>query len=193
MADSVFRGALVFLDEIGIYDVVLPFLLVFAIVFAILEKTKVLGVEKLEGVEYTKKSINAIVAFVIGFLVIISTKLVGAINEAMANIVLLLLVSISFLLLIGSFFHYEEKVFLEKGVWRTFFMIIMFIAVLLIFLQAIKTDSGDSWLETFWNFLSNNWATNYTASIILMVVVIVVILFITHERKPDAKAGKEEG
>ena len=39
---SVFRGALVFLDEIGIYDVVLPFLLVFAVVFAIFEKTKVL-------------------------------------------------------------------------------------------------------------------------------------------------------
>ncbi|HLC99107.1 MAG TPA: hypothetical protein VJC00_03815 [Candidatus Nanoarchaeia archaeon] len=188
---SVFRGALVFLDEIGIYDVVLPFLLVFAVVFAIFEKTKVLGVEKVEGVEYTKKNINAIIAFVIAFLVVASTKLVAAINEAMANVVLLLLVSISFLILIGSFYHYEEKTVLE-GAWRKFFMVLMFIIVVLIFLQAIKTDSGDSWLETFWGFLANNWSTNYTASIILLVVVIIMILFITQEKKPS-KSGKSEG
>ena len=70
-------------------------------------------------------------------------------------------------------------------------MLIMFIAIVLIFLQAIKTDSGVSWLEAFWNFLANNWATSYTASIILLVVVIVVILFITYERKPSK--GKGEG
>ena len=192
MADeSVFRGALLFLDEIGIYDVVLPFLLVFAIIFAVLEKTKILGMEKIEGVEYTKKNINAIIAFVVAFLVVISTKLVAAINEAMANIVLLLLVSISFLLLVGSFYHYEEQVSLV-GRWRSFFMVIMFIVVVLIFLHAIKTDNGESWLGVFWSFLANNWATSYTASIILLVVVILVILFITHERKPS-KGGGEEG
>lgn len=191
MADSVFRGALVFLDKIGIYDVVLPFLLVFAIVFAILEKTKVLGVEKVEGHEYTKKNINAIVSFVIAFLVVASTKLVRAINESLANVVLLLLVSISFLLLIGSFYHYEEKVLLE-GRWRTFFMFVMFIIVVMIFLHAIKTDSGDSWLGIFWNFLQNNWATDYTAAIIFLVVVILIILFITQEKKPQ-KAEKKEG
>ncbi len=192
MADeSVFRGALLFLDEIGIYDVVLPFLLVFAIVFAVLEKTRVLGVEKIEGVEYTKKNINAIVAFVVGFLVVISTRLVAAINEAMANIVLLLLVSISFLLLVGSFYHYEEQVSLV-GSWRSFFMIVVFVIIVMIFLNAIKTEGGESWLGVFWNFLANNWATSYTASIILLVVVIIVILFITHEKKPSKGGGGEE-
>ena len=38
---SAFRDVINFFGEIGLYDVVLPFLLVFAIVFAILEKTKV--------------------------------------------------------------------------------------------------------------------------------------------------------
>ena len=44
-----FREVIEFFDSIGLFDVVLPFLLVFTIVFAILEKTKVLGTEDIEG------------------------------------------------------------------------------------------------------------------------------------------------
>jgi len=122
---TVFRGIISFLEQIGVYDVILPFLLVFTIVFAILEKTKILGTETIEGKQYTKKNINAMVAFVISFLVVASTKLVSAINQALASIVLLLLLAVFFLLLVGSFFKEGEDVFL-KGGWRTFFMFIMF-------------------------------------------------------------------
>ena len=56
--ESVFRGVMTFFDKLGIYDVVLPFLLTFTIVFAILEKTKVLGTESIEGKSYSKKNLN---------------------------------------------------------------------------------------------------------------------------------------
>ena len=69
MAESVFRGVISFFGDIGLYDVVLPFLLVFTIVFAILEKTKVFGVEEIEGKKYTRKNLNAMASFVIAFLV----------------------------------------------------------------------------------------------------------------------------
>lgn len=191
MADSVFRKALEFLYTLGMYDVILPFLLVFAVVFAILEKTKVFGVDKIEGVEYTKKNINAIIAFVIGLLVVLSTTLVKAINESMSNIVLLMLMSISFLILIGTFYHYEEKVLLE-GAWRKMFMILFFIITIMIFLHAIKTESGESWLDAFWNFLVNNWTADYAAAVIFLVIVIAMILFITQERKPKKAEKKED-
>ena len=70
MPESTFREMIGFLDKIGIYDVVLPFILVFTIVFVILEKTRVLGTETIEGKPYTKKNINAMVAFVIAFFVV---------------------------------------------------------------------------------------------------------------------------
>src|SRR3989338_6986549 len=60
-----FRQVIEFFDTIGLFDVVLPFLLVFTIVFAILEKTKVLGTEEIDGKKYTKKNLNAIASFVI--------------------------------------------------------------------------------------------------------------------------------
>src|SRR3989344_163631 len=45
MADaSTFRGTLDFLGELGVFDVVLPFLLVFTIVFALLEKTRLVEI-----------------------------------------------------------------------------------------------------------------------------------------------------
>ena len=69
---SVFRESIEFLAKLGVYDVVLPFLLVFTIVFAILDKTKMLGVEKgKDDREYTKKNLNAMIAFVMGFFVVV--------------------------------------------------------------------------------------------------------------------------
>ena len=97
--ETVFRGVIEFFGELGIYDVVLPFLLVFTIVFAILEKTRVLGTEEINGKKYSKKNLNAIASFVIAFLVVASTKLVAVINQALANIVLLLLLVVFFLVL----------------------------------------------------------------------------------------------
>ena len=81
---SVFRGGVEVLADIGVYDVVLPFLLVFTIVFAILEKTKVLGVDKIDGQEIGKKNLNSMIAFVVALLVIASTQIIGIINQVMS-------------------------------------------------------------------------------------------------------------
>ena len=96
--------AIEFLRDFGLFDIILPFLLIFALIFAILEKTRVLGEEGGKP----KKNLNAIVAFVIGLLSIATANIVGIINEALPNIVLLLVVAISFLLLIGSFWSSGE-------------------------------------------------------------------------------------
>lgn len=186
MAESTFRGMISFLGDIGIYDIVLPFLLVFTIVYAILEKTKILGVDKYQGQDYTKKQLNAITAFVISFLVIASTRLVALINEAMANIVVLLLLSVMFLLLIGSFYREDEKVFLE-GSWRKLFTWLMFVGIVLIFLRAVRTDDNQSWLEWFLGFIKDNWKNEWVASLIFIVVVIVFISYIVK----DPEQGKK--
>lgn len=184
--ETVLRGIIGFLEQIGVYDVILPFLLVFTIIFAILEKTKVLGMETIEGKKYTKKNINAMVAFVVSFLVVASTKLVAAINEALANIVLLLLLVVFFLLLVGSFFKEGEDVFL-KGKWRTFFMFIMFVGIVLIFLNALD------WLQPFWDYLVEHWETQWVGTLILLVIIILFILYITRTKEEAAPKPKEGG
>ena len=176
---SVFRGIIEFFVQLGIYDVILPFLLVFTIVFAILEKTKVFGLQEIDGKKYTRKNLNSMTAFVLAFLVIASTRLVAIINQAMAQMVLLLMLAVCFLILIGSFMKaedMEEGVFLPKP-WDTIFMIIMFIGIALIFLHAV------GWLETGWHYLINHYDSTVVGSIILMIVIIVFMYFIVREPK----------
>lgn len=185
---SVLGNVIGFLQKIGIYDVVLPFLLTFTIVFAILEKSKILGTEHIGKETYTKKNLNAMVAFVIGFLVIASSRLVEAITTVSANIIILLLLGVFFLMLVGTFFKEGEAVALE-GWWKYIFMIIMFIGVVFIFLNAIKTKAGYTWLEIFINWIMQFWTSTAVASIIL---IIGIIIFVWLMASPP-KWGKEEG
>ncbi|RLE43493.1 hypothetical protein DRJ16_03750 [Candidatus Woesearchaeota archaeon] len=116
------KEVIVFLDKVGLYDVVLPFLLVFTIVFAILEKTKVLGVQEVEGKKITRKNLNAIVAFVAAFLVVASTKIVSVMNQVLASTVLLALLAVLFLALVGIFVKTEgESIFFAGRLESTFY------------------------------------------------------------------------
>ncbi len=180
-----FRGIIEFFGDIGLYDIVLPFLLVFTIVFAILEKTRVLGTEKIEGKEYTKKNINAMAAFVMAFFVIASSRLVEIITEVSSHVVILLLLSVLFLLLVGSFVKEGAGVFLEGG-WRMLFMFIMFAGIILIFLNAL------GWLEKFWDFIGRGQASNAVGSIILIVIIILFMVYIVKEPRSFSKIGSEK-
>lgn len=188
--DSLFRNIIEFFVQLGVYDVILPFLLVFAIVYAILDKTKVLGTEMHGDVEIPKKNINAMIAFVIGFLVIVSKQLVETINQALANVVLLLILIVMFLMLIGVFFKKEEDVALD-GPWRISFMIAILVSIILIFFDAIKVRSGDiSWLQWGWHWVVNNWSGNAFGSVVFLILVIVLIVSITWDKSPSIKKSE---
>ncbi len=166
---STFRETIAFFDKLGVYDVVLPFLLIFTIVFAMLEKTKILGLE--EG-KYTKKNLNSLAAFVIAFFVVASTEMVRIISQAIADIVLLLLLSTGFLLLAGSFHQETDKSFFLEGNWKKFFMIVMVIGIFLIFLNAL------GWLQMAYDFIQYHWDGAVFGSIVMLIVVVGAIFFI---------------
>jgi|APSaa5957512622_1039677.scaffolds.fasta_scaffold152123_1 hypothetical protein len=185
--DSVFRNVLLFFERLGIYDVVLPFLLTFTIFFAVLERTKVLGTEKVEGPEGgeqgTKKNLNAIVAFCGAFFVIASSKMVAIIHESLPNIILLILIMISYLLLIGTFHSEKEEVLLE-GAWKKFMMGVMFIAVVLIFAHAIPASNGEPWLNYAYDYVVTNFDNTAVSAIVLTIIVIGLMMFITKDDSP---------
>lgn len=191
---STFRGIIEFFARLGVYDVVLPFLLVFTLVFAILEKTKLFGTESVGGQSYTKKNLNAMTAFVIAFLVVASSRLVAAINESLARVMLLLIFCVAFMLLIGVFYHHEEKVFLEGG-WRKFFMVLMFFGVVLIFAQSVKMDTGEGFLDYAWNWIATNFAVGSVVvdSLILLAIIIGFMYFITKEPKAAGGSSSNGG
>jgi len=182
--ESAFRGVIGFLGKLGVYDIILPFLLVFTIIFAILEKTKILGKERVGDVEVTKKNLNSVVAFVIAFLVIASTQLVAVINEVMANVVLLLILAICFLMLVGTFFGDKEFTLAEFKGWTKFFMILMFIGVVVIFLNALD------WLQyVFAIFLY--WKMEWAITAIFLIIIVGFMWYVVRDQKPKSEEKKD--
>ncbi|MEM4242484.1 MAG: hypothetical protein QXM31_01120 [Candidatus Woesearchaeota archaeon] len=188
-APTVLGNVLLFFQRIGIYDVVLPFLLTFTIAFAIFEKSRILGTEKIDDKEYTKKNLNAMAAFVIAFMVVASSKLVATITRVSSNIIILVLLGVFYLLLVGTFWVPKDKekepwTGLTEG-WNKLFMVIMFIGIVIVFLDAIRDESGRSWLDAFWEYVSQFWTSAAVASIILIIFLIVFVYWM-------AKGGEKE-
>lgn len=172
---TVFEGAIGFFQRLGIYDVVLPFLLVFTIVFAIFERTKILGTEGGKS----KKNLNAVAAFSISLMVVVSSESVRIINESTANIVLLLLMLVGFLLLVGTF-HEEGKAFSLNEGWKSGFMWAMLVGVLLVFLDATQ------WLDEVLRWFRVTGG-DVVGSIILIILIVAFIGFITQEGSSESK------
>lgn len=183
---SVFGGVLLFFHDVGMYDVVLPFLLVFTIVFALMEKTRVLGVEKVGDKEFTRKNVNSMVAFCIAFFVIASTQLVAIISEITANMVLLLILLVCFMLLVGTMHKEDSKGFALEGWTKKTFYVIMFVGIILIFLNAL------GWLQLVWDYMQLNWDSQFVGIIILLAVIIGLMAFVMStpsggDAKPEEK------
>ncbi len=182
---SIFRESLTFMDQIGLYDVVLPFLLIFTLVFGVLEKSKIFGVEKgVDGKEYTRKNLNAMVAFVTGFFVVASAQLVALINVFVARMALVLVILIMLMILLASFHAPSDKGFnLMDMPLGKYLIWIVFFATILIFAD------GVGWLGPAWDYVTNYWDSTLMATISLFAVVIGFIVYMTKApgSKPDEK------
>lgn len=175
---STFRETLIFFDRLGVYDVILPFLLVFTIVFAILEKTRVLGTEVIDGEKTSRKNLNAMTAFVISFLTVASSQIVAIINQTAAHVVILLLLSVFFLMLAGSFMKESKDPFFLEKPWSSIFMGIMFVGIIFVFLNAIRADDGTTWLMVIFGWLTSINNSTAVSSIVMMIVLVLFIWFI---------------
>ncbi len=176
---STFRNALVFFDQLGVYDVVLPFLLIFSLVFAMLEKTRVFGMEGHGDHQTTRKNLNSMVAFCVAFLVVASSRLVAVINQTIAHVMVLLVMSIMFMILLGTF-NKDQELYLE-GAWRTAFMWIMFVGIALTLLYSL------GWLQFVWEFAAYNLEGPVVGSFGLLIIVLGFMWYITSNKTEDHK------
>lgn len=186
MAESTFRETFAFLDKLGVFDVVLPFLLVFTIAFAMLEKTKVFGTETVDGKTYAKKNLNALASFAIAFFTVASARVVDALTQISANVVILLFASVFFLMLVGSFSEEKEKGFFLEKTTKTLFVAVMFVGLFGIFLNAITVSDGRTWLEVIFDWLGQFSSNVSVATVVLIGVVVGAMLLIVNTSGPKA-------
>ncbi|MCK5624551.1 hypothetical protein KAI04_01795 [Candidatus Pacearchaeota archaeon] len=148
---------------------VYPFLLIFFIVFAVLEKTKVLGDDQ--------KQLNALVAFVIGLI------FVGAVfpKLVVANMILFLtvaLIVVFVVLLLWGFVSSGDKgLELSKGL-KTFLFIVLGIAVVIAVFWATGVGGG------FFDLLfSSNWSNAFWTNFLFIVVIAAALALVLRSSK----------
>lgn len=171
--------AINFLRDFGFFDVVLPFLLVFTIVFAVLEKTKILGTEKRGGEDIAKKNLNSMVAFAIALFVVAASNVVAILQQSLPLVTLVLIIIISFMLLMGSFMGTGEFSFKDYEYTKYFLVFILIVSISLIFLYSVKLDQGVSVLEVMLSYIKENWFTGPVVSgMVFLAIIILVIIYV---------------
>jgi hypothetical protein len=106
----------------------------------------------------------------------------------------LVLLGVFFMLLAGTFWVPEDKekepwLGLRKG-WKATFMVIMFVGIVFVFMDAIKTEAGQSWLDVLFGYLGQFWTSTAVASIILIIFLIVFVFVMVREPKTESSGGK---
>ncbi|MBN2052097.1 hypothetical protein JW756_01220 [Candidatus Woesearchaeota archaeon] len=174
----IFENFIVMLDAWGVTDVLLPFILVFTIVFATMQKTKILG----EG----KKNFNVIIALVMGLGVVIPHVVgrypfnfdpVDVINTALPQVSIILVAILMLLLIIGVFGNEIDFAGTPLSGW---IVIIAIIAVVGIFGSSVGWFRLPLWLL----FLQD---PELQALIVMILIFGIIIYFITKEDKKEQK------
>ncbi|MBA7594184.1 hypothetical protein ES703_01123 [subsurface metagenome] len=148
----------------------LPFLLIFFIVFGILEKTKLFGSEK--------RQLNALIAFVVGLI------LVGATSPTLtiSNLILFLTVAIVVLfvaLLLWGFIAGEEGLKFEKipKALKWFIGIAIVIAVVIALLWALGVE-GTVFGAASNFFFKSDWSKSFWTNLSFVVVIIIALVLV---------------
>ncbi len=172
------RDAIYLFDDMGFMDILIPFILVFTIVFAILQKTEILG----KG----RKNFNVVIALCMGLIVVVGHVLrwfgqpdaVDIMTSALPNISILLVAIVMFLLLIGLL---GGKASWMGGSLSGWIAVISAIIVLIIFGR-----SAGWWVNGGWpSWLSFMEDSQTQALIIIILIFGIVIWFITKDDKND--------
>lgn len=165
------------LVSIGFYEVFLPFILVYAVVFAILQKSKIF--EGGSSSADNAKNVNAIVAFVFGLFVVASIQTVQYIESLIINAVLIMIFFLCILILFGFLFGEKYTEIFENKIVKWGAAIGIFLVLLGILLYILG----------FWNWVeeqTRGLASSETVStIFVLAIVIGVLYFIT---KGDEKS-----
>ena len=177
------------LDNLGIGDSLLPFLLIFVVVFAVLEKTKIIG----EG----RRNFNVVFSFIMALLVVIphitgryppNQDVVTIINTAVPN-VMVMVVGIVVLLLLTGVFGYAPLNFASSGFFSTIFIFASAGTVLYFFGLAAGLWQGAE-IPPFLSFMQD---PDTRAIIAVIASFVVIIGFITGGGPDTGKLGSMFG
>jgi len=177
-AQTLFGNILVQLESLGLTDLLIPFLLIFAVIFSILNVIKLF-----------KRNINIVLALVISLLTVIPHinktyprcyDVITIINQATPQIGLLVIAVVMFFLVVGLFG-------MKLDFFTKFLPIIAigaFLATVYIFFTSSSSGCG------LGNILPSIWSLPGWQYVIPGTVLVIIIWFIVRGKGKAGTAGK---
>lgn len=163
------RNVLGFFEQYGFYDVVFPFILVFTIVFATLQKVRIFGKES--------RRYNALIALVMALMFLAATKLVKALNQYLPIVGFVLALFLGLMLILGLF-GIKEGSGVQKMGW-----VLGGVVVLIVGAYYLPSD--------IFSFLKP--LKEYTPIIVIGAILLGIIIWVTKgegESKPATPQPK---
>jgi hypothetical protein len=161
------------LESAGFYEYVLPFLLVFIVIFAALDKTKILGTVKgKDGETIPKTNLNILLALIFSFTILVNTDLIFLMNQYLSKMSFFIVIAVAFMLVLALFNKPSEG----KGFFGSGSMIIATII-------AIGAVIWSLYSSTYGNiFPYGIYISDSTLSFIFFFVIIALVIALIKPR-----------
>lgn len=171
-------------ESAGVFDILLPFILVFALVFAILEKIQMFSRKDSEGkVIGTNKGIHSIIAIALGVLIANNVYIREVLHRFLPNVAFFMVVILAFIMLISTFLG-ESSFITDNLKWLAVIVSAIFVGLSL-FAENI-TDLYDIPYYFDWLFYMDSQSQ---AVIFFIAAMIVVYLIATGGFKKSHSQG----
>ena len=174
------------LISIGFYDILLPFILVYAVVYGILIKSGIF-----EGGSSDRKlaiNISSIVAFVFGLIVVTSLQIVTYIQNLIVNVVLIVVFILCLFIVLGFILGDRMNQLFENSKVKYGVAVLSFIVVLSVLFSILGT----------WTLIGNWWSDFIAQNATLLtstgaIVGLGLILYwITASGSKESNSGSSE-
>ena len=142
-------------ETAGVFDLVLPFLLIFAVVFGVLKHSAVLG---------HNKGVNLVVSLVLGLLAIRYFQVTDFIGVIFANFGIALSVILVLIILTGLFVTKKSR----EG-WALNTSKLALLAVIIVVIASINEFA---WFGSYW--WQNNWVSLLWIAIIIGAIIAIM-------------------
>lgn len=150
-------------------EFILPFLLVFTIIFAILEKTKLLG----EG----KKQLDAIVAFVVSLIFVTAIFPKAVVSNLILFLTISIIIVFVILLLWGFVFGEIKEGFKPAGWMKWILGVVIAVAVMFAVMWSVGLPAGVTDL-----FSKLNWSSPFLMNFVFIIVIAVALALVLRKK-----------
>jgi len=182
---TIYEGVISILETFGFFNIILPWMLTYALIYGILLRTKIFG-DPFSATNpneaRTARSISSIIAFSVATILISSTSVVLKIKEVLPLIILLIIIIFALVLVLAAIYAPKGQIEEKYIKWVALFGVALFILLMLNIFR-IFSDSGFDSLEGYGDIIA---AFGY-----LFVFAFIIWLLVRSPSGSSSEGSKE--